>query len=179
MDGRAVPLLTVSPARRVKWQQRQGFSIAKESTFPCEHTVPYARSACSCRQRSHVHRESHSKAFRAAVRACVPAAVLFSGRNALHRRFLTVVALLRGRNREMRSVPLDRASRTAALPLWKVNHAHSIRRFLRFYALMRAARIEVGDAAFLLPPCRWGLPERKEHKKSLHIKGNPPTCWWG
>lgn len=120
MDGRAVPLLTVSPARRVKWQQRQGFSIAKESTFPCEHTVPYARSACSCRQRSHVHRESHSKAFRAAVRACVPAAVLFSGRNALHRRFLTVVALLRGRNREMRSVPLDRASRTAALPLWKV-----------------------------------------------------------
>ena len=49
MDGRAVPLLTVSPARRVKWQQRQGFSIAKESTLPCEHTAPYARSACSGR----------------------------------------------------------------------------------------------------------------------------------
>lgn len=52
---------------------------------------------------SHIHRGSRCSVLSVAVRACIPAAVLFSGRNALHRRFLTVVVLPRGKIE--RSVP--------------------------------------------------------------------------
>ena len=57
-DGQAVPLLTVSSAWQAQWQQWQAFPVAKGSTLPAEHTASYARSACSGRQVSNVHRGS-------------------------------------------------------------------------------------------------------------------------
>lgn len=115
---------------------------------------------------SHVHRENRCSTPNVAMRAYIPAAVLFSGRNALHRRILTVVALLRGCNREVRSVPLDRASRNATLSLWKGKSCFQRSALsIGFYAAMGAARIEVGDATSPLYPLPMGTSRTKRPQK--------------
>lgn len=141
------------------------FFSAKGSVLPAEHTAPYARSACSGRQVSHVHRGSRCSVLSVAVRVRIPAMtpsvgrMLCTGDSSLS--FCRCVA--KRANREKRSVPLNRASRTAALALWKVKSCsqHSALP-IGFHAAMGASHIEVGNATSPLYPLPIGASRTKE-----------------
>lgn len=152
-DGRAVPLLTVSSARQAQWQQRQAFSLQREAFFqpsiqPHTHALRVLVGKFS-----HIHRGSRCSALSVAVRVRIPAMtpsvgrMLCTGDSSLS--FCRCVA--KRANREKRSVPLNRASRTAALALWKVKSCsqHSALP-IGFHAAMGAAYTDVGNVAFRL-----------------------------